>query len=157
MSKIYNIYLDACCLNRPFDDQTQPRVYLETQAIMTILSQCESGKWKLVTSSVLEAELNQMPDLEQLENVKKILSIAKIKVSSSLSLKNRSAELQKLGFSSYDAAHIASAEISNADIFLTTDDRLFKKAKTNYKLIFVKINNPGTWLAEVIQSEENND
>ena len=27
MSK-YKIYLDACCLNRPFDDQTQPRIYL---------------------------------------------------------------------------------------------------------------------------------
>lgn len=157
MSKIYKIYLDACCLNRPYDDQTQPRVYLETQAIMTILSQCESGQWKLVTSSALDAELNQMPDLEKLKNVKKILSIAKIKARISLSVKNRASELQKLGFSSYDAAHIASAEISNADIFLTTDDRLLKKANKNHQLIFVKSNNPVNWLAEVMQVEEKND
>jgi hypothetical protein len=37
MSKQYKIYLDACCLNRPFDDQTQSRIYLEAQAIMTKL------------------------------------------------------------------------------------------------------------------------
>ena len=87
MSKQYKIYLDACCLNRPLDDQNQPRIYLETQAVMTILSQCQSETWKLINSSALIAELNQIPDLERLENVKKLLSIAKIKVISSTLLK----------------------------------------------------------------------
>lgn len=156
MSK-YKIYLDACCLNRPFDDQTQPRIYIEAQAVMTILSRCQSEAWKLINSSALIAELNQTPDLERLENVKKILSIAKIKVISSTFIENRSAQLQKLGFSSYDATHIASAERSHADVFLTTDDRLFKKAQTNSQLINVKVNNPVQWLTEVIQAEESND
>lgn len=157
MSRKYKIYLDACCLNRPFDDQTQPRIYLEAQAVMTILSQCQSKTWKLINSSALIAELNQTPDLERLEHVKKLLSIAKIKVISSTFIENRAAQLQKLGFSSYDATHIASAERSHADVFLTTDDRLFKKAQTNSQLINVKINNPVQWLAEVIQAEESND
>jgi len=26
------VYLDLCCLNRPFDDQTQERIRLETEA-----------------------------------------------------------------------------------------------------------------------------
>ncbi|WGV24020.1 hypothetical protein [Halotia branconii] len=55
MSKQYKIYLDACCLNRPFDDQAQPRIYLEAQAVMTILSQCQSATWKLINSSALIA------------------------------------------------------------------------------------------------------
>lgn len=156
MSK-YRIYLDVCCLNRPFDDQAQPRIYLEAQAVMTILSRCQSETWKLINSSALIAELNQTPDLERLENVKKILSVAKIKVISSTFIENRSAQLQKLGFSSYDATHIASAERSHADVFLTTDDRLFKKAQTNSQLINVKVNNPVQWLTEVIQAEESND
>lgn len=42
MSQNYRIYLDVCCLNRPFDNQSQPRIALETQAILTILSQCEA-------------------------------------------------------------------------------------------------------------------
>jgi predicted nucleic acid-binding protein len=157
MSKIYKIYLDACCLNRPFDDQTQPRIYLEAQAVMTILSQCQSGAWKLVNSSALIAELNQTPDLERLENVKKLLAIAKIKVISSTFIEDRTAQLQNLGFSSYDAAHIASAEKSQADVFLTTDDRLLKKFQKNSQLISVKINNPVQWLAFIIQGEESND
>lgn len=157
MTNQYKIYLDACCLNRPFDDPTQPRIYLEAQAVITILSQCQSGTWKLINSSALIAESNQTPDLERLENVKKLLSIAKIKVISSPFIENRATQLQKLGFSSYDATHIASAERSQADVFLTTDDRLIKKAKTNSQLINIKINNPVQWLAEVTQAEENND
>lgn len=157
MSKQYKIYLDACCLNRPFDDQTQSRIYLEAQAVITILNQCQTGTWKLINSSALIAELNQTPDLERLQNVKKLLSIAKIKVISSAFIEDRAAQLQKLGFSSYDASHIASAERSQADVFLTTDDRLFKKAQKNSQLINVKINNPIQWLADVIQAEESND
>ena len=110
MSKQYKIYLDACCFNRPFDDQTQFRIYLEAQAVMTILSQCQTATWKLINSSALIAELNQTPDLERLQNVKKLLFIAKIKVINSAFIEDRAAQLQKLGFSSYDATHIASAE-----------------------------------------------
>ncbi len=157
MAKKYKIYLDVCCLNRPFDDQTQPRIYLETQAVMTIINQCQSGDWKMINSSALMAELNQTPDIERLQNTKKLLAIAKIKVITSSLIQERAAELQIMGFSSYDATHIASAERSQADIFLTTDDRLIKKAQKNFQLITVNINNPVQWLAEVTQIEENND
>lgn len=156
MSKSYRIYLDACCLNRPFDDQTQPRIALETQAILTILSKCQSGTWKLIASTALDTELDQTPDLEKLQNVKTILSVAKIKVVSSQFIEQRSVKLQKLGFSGYDATHIASAERSNADIFLTTDDRLIRKAQKNTNFINVKINNPVQWLIETAQTEDNN-
>ncbi|MEC4813107.1 MAG: PIN domain-containing protein [Scytonema sp. PMC 1069.18] len=108
-------------------------------------------------SKAIIAELSQTPDLERLENVKKLLFIAKIKVINSAFIENRAVQLQKLGFSSYDATHIACAERSKADVFLTTDDRLFKKAQKNSQSINVKINNPVQWLAEVTQAEESND
>lgn len=155
MSQSYRIYLDACCLNRPFDDQTQPRIALETQAILTILSQCESGLWKLITSAAIDEELDQTPDLERLKNVKTILALAKIKVISSQIIEGRATELQKLGFSGYDATHIASAERSQADIFLTTDNRLIKKAQKNTQLIYVEIDNPVQWLIKSTQVEDN--
>ncbi|BAY02118.1 hypothetical protein ACOWPH_21415 [Anabaena sp. PCC 7938] len=44
MNKQYRIYLDVCCLNRPFDDQTQWRTRLETEAILEIINHCLSGK-----------------------------------------------------------------------------------------------------------------
>ena len=149
MSDNYRIYLDACCLNRPFDNQTQTRIALETQAILAILSQCESGQWQLITSAALDAELAQTSDLEKLKNIKAILRLAKIKAIASQSIENRSLELIKLGFSSYDAIHVASAEQSRANIFLSTDDRLLKKAKRNIQLIHVPVDNPVQWLLNV--------
>ncbi len=32
------IYLDVCCFNRPFDDQTQEKIHLEAEAVFIILS-----------------------------------------------------------------------------------------------------------------------
>lgn len=155
MSEKLRIYLDACCLNRPFDHQTQPRIALETQAILTILNQCQLGKWKLITSAALETELAQTPNLERLRNVLAILAIAKIKVVSSQFIEERSVELVKLGFSGYDAAHIASAERSHADIFLSTDDRLINRAQRNLEVINVAVDNPVRWLMEYTQKDSN--
>lgn len=157
MTQHLRIYLDACCLNRPFDDQTQPRIALETQAILTILTKCQSGQWKLITSTALDVELDQTPDLERLKNVKAILAIAKIKVVTSQFIEARSVELQKLGFSGFDATHIASAERSRADIFLSTDDRLLRKAQRNIQAINVAIDNPVQWLMKFTQVEDNNN
>jgi hypothetical protein len=95
MSQSYRIYLDACCLNRPFDAQTQPRIALETQAVLAILSQCQAGTWKLITSTALDEELDQMRDLEKLNNVKTILSIAKIKVLMSSFIEQRMPKTQQ--------------------------------------------------------------
>lgn len=157
MSQNYRIYLDACCLNRPFDDQSQPRIALEAQAILTILSQCESAQWRLITSAALDAELEQTPDRERLGNVRLMLAIAKIKVVSSQALEERSRELQKMGFTAYDAAHIASAERGRADVFLSTDDRLIKRAKRYAQLIQVSVENPVPWLMQSVQPEESNN
>ena len=154
MSRAYRIYLDVCCLNRPFDEQTQARIRLETEAILEILDRCQAGMWTLITSKALEAEINQTPDRERIENVKTILLIAKIKVLSGDWLSKRGLELQKLGFTTYDAAHIASAERAKASIFLTTDDRLFRKSKTYSQLLKVKVSNPLQWFAQIISLEE---
>lgn len=157
MSQNYRIYLDACCLNRPFDDQSQPRIALEAQAILTILSQCESAQWRLITSAALDAELEQTPDRERLGNVRLMLAIAKIKVVSSQALENRSRELREIGFTAYDAAHLASAERGRADVFLSTDDRLIKRAKRYTQLVRVLVENPVPWLMQSIQPEEVNN
>ena len=156
MSKNYQIYFDVCCLNRPFDRQTQARISLETEAILEIINYCQEETWTLITSNVLEAEINQTPNPERVENVHMILSIAKIKVLSGDWLQPRASELQKLGFASYDAAHIASAERAKADIFLTTDDRLVRKSHTYAPLLKVKVNNPLQWLAQIMPILENN-
>ena len=45
MTKYYLIYLDVCCLNRPFDDWSYDRNRLEGEAVITILKQIKTGKY----------------------------------------------------------------------------------------------------------------
>jgi hypothetical protein len=50
------IYLDNCCYNRPFDDQEQDIVRLETEAKLIIQDRIRAGKYSLVWSFILNAE-----------------------------------------------------------------------------------------------------
>ena len=47
------VYLDTCCLNRPYDDQSQPRIQLESAAVLSIMEQVSSGRIHLANGSVL--------------------------------------------------------------------------------------------------------
>ncbi|WP_242045439.1 MULTISPECIES: hypothetical protein [unclassified Calothrix] len=55
------VYLDTSVYNRPFDDQTQPKIFLETQAIILILQMVEARLIELVSSSVLDYENSRNP------------------------------------------------------------------------------------------------
>ncbi|MDF5729166.1 MAG: hypothetical protein PUP92_14365 [Rhizonema sp. PD38] len=68
----YKIYLDVCCLNRPFDDWTQERIRLEGEAILSIMERISAKKWQLVTSEAITVELEKMRNLEKLENILKL-------------------------------------------------------------------------------------
>ena len=80
MSKNYLIYLDVCCLNRPFDDQTQARIRLESEAILQIMGYCQSGEWEIVNSTVLESEIARISDETKKEQVQQYLLLAKHKI-----------------------------------------------------------------------------
>lgn len=64
-------------------------------------------------------------------------------------VESRTLELVGLKFKAYDALHIACAEVGNADIMLTTDDRLIRKAAMHNSILQVKVQNPILWLLEV--------
>jgi hypothetical protein len=55
------IYLDTCSLHRPLDDKSQPRIALEAEAILAILSLCEQEQLTLVSSEVLTFEVDRNP------------------------------------------------------------------------------------------------
>ena len=50
------VYLDTSAYNRPFDNQTQPKIFLESQAAVIILQMIEAKVVELISSSVLEYE-----------------------------------------------------------------------------------------------------
>lgn len=61
------IYLDTSVYNRPFDDQNQSRIRLETTAFRSICSLIDLGVLDLVISSTLtyEISLNPFPTRQQ--------------------------------------------------------------------------------------------
>jgi predicted nucleic acid-binding protein len=148
------IYLDVCCLNRPFDDLGQGRIRIEAEAIIVILQKCQDKQLILVNSDAIEFEIARNSDLYKAEKVKSILNGANIYINSNEKIELRAEELNKLGFKLYDALHLAFAEAALANIFLTTDDRLLRKAKQYSESVKIEVNNPVVWLMTILQSEE---
>lgn len=65
----------------------------------------------------------------------------------------RAKSLAKRGFSSMDALHLACAESCGANVFLTTDDKLFRSASRLAEQLNVVVENPLHWLVRQQESE----
>lgn len=143
------VYLDVCCLNRPFDNQNQERIHLESEAVLAILTHCQGGGWHLLGSEIIENELLRIPDKEKQEKVKILTKISSVKINFNTAIEKRGLELEELGFNSFDALHIACAESGKADVLLTTDDQLLHRAIVCRKILKIRVENPIKWLMEV--------
>ena len=109
------IYFDNCSLQRPLDDQMQRRIFLESQAVSEIFAACEAGEFDLVTSEILEIELNKTPNPKRRGLVQKYLALAVDRILTTGAIVNRAAEFEKREFSAFDALHLAAAEVSRTD------------------------------------------
>ena len=139
--------MDNCCLNRPFDDQSNLRVHLEGEAIKTIIALIEQ-RWLLVSSQILEFEISKNGDVSRKKELNLINALAHTVIKIDTNIAKRANEFERRGLQAFDALHLACAE-GNADIFLTVDDQFLNKART-FQDIDVKISNPLVWLNEVL-------
>jgi predicted nucleic acid-binding protein len=144
------IYFDTCCLNRPFDDQSQERIRLESEAVLAILARIEKGEWDWVGSDVLMDEIEQMPDTQKLSRARLLTNFIRQNIEIGEKEEQRAKELQSEGFQLFDALHLACAESAKADVFLSTDDRLLKLAKRISKQLHIRVENPLLWVEEMI-------
>ncbi|MHC1610606.1 MAG: PIN domain-containing protein [Candidatus Methanospirareceae archaeon] len=151
MKRLMRIYMDVCCLNRPFDDQTQDRIRIESEVVLTILNRCLCD-WLLVGSEVIDYEISKIPDDERKRRVEILISIAREKVIVDEDIVRRASELEDIGLRAVDALHVACAERS-VDVMLTTDDELLKKVKINKNIIRIRVENPVRWLMEMMENE----
>ena len=67
------IYLDVSCLNRPFDDQNQARIRIETTAVTVIFEQLDAGLWQQVSSQMAEIEIDAIPNEDRRNRVRMLL------------------------------------------------------------------------------------
>lgn len=123
------LYLDNCCLQRPFDDQTQWRVRVETEAVLAVLAAVESNEHTLVGSEALDYEVSRIPNVARRTDTQATLTLA----AEYLKVNHDSASLatafEKQGLPAMDALHLALACTARVDRFCTCDDRLLRQAK----------------------------
>ena len=123
------IYLDCCSIQRPFDEKSQPRIAVEAEAVLVILTMCESNQLTLISSEALQFEIGRIPDQGRKEEALAILKIANETVVLTPELEVLARRLQASGMKPLDALHLASASISKADFICTCDDKFLKKAR----------------------------
>jgi predicted nucleic acid-binding protein len=123
------IYLDTSVYNRPYDDQTQAKIYLESQAVLIILNLIETRQIESVNSSVLEYENQKNPFLIIQKAIKKYLTKTSLFQPLSETIRQKAKKLETGGIKPIDALHIASFEASQSDYFITCDQRLLNRCK----------------------------
>lgn len=145
------IYLDVCCLNRPFDDQVQDRIRLESEAVLTILSRSETEGWALLGSEAIDIEISKIPDENRRQKVSILASTLQSHIVVDEDVEKRAMALAALGFKSFDSLHVACAEKGRANVLLTTDDKLVLKGTEKKAALTVRLENPVKWLMEEIE------
>lgn len=138
------VYLDVCCYNRPFDNQADSIVRMETEAILAILSECEQGSCELWGSGAVTTEIERIPDRQKRQ--KALMAIDQIThwVEIDAAVVARATSYRRGGIKGFDALHLACAEKASVTL-VTTDYQLIKRAKS-VRVFGVKVMNPIRWL-----------
>ncbi len=145
MNKI-SVYLDNCCFNRPYDDQSQIRISLETQAKLYIQRAIIERKIDMVYSYMSRYENSQNPFKIRRDTISDFFRNSSVYVSEDNAdkIQVKASEIMQTGIKSKDALHVACAIFGKADIFLSTDIRLLK-----YKTDEISLMNPIDFLNEL--------
>ncbi|MBL9153325.1 MAG: PIN domain-containing protein [Verrucomicrobiales bacterium] len=133
------LYLDNCCFNRPFDDQSQMRVRLETEAKLAIQREVRDGLVELAWSYLLDYENAANPSEERRESITVWRKYAVIDTAQSEEILDMAHAIHQEGIRELDALHLAAAISLKCDIFLTTDRGILKRRE---KLSGIRILNP---------------
>lgn len=121
------VYLDNCCLNRPFDDQGQIRIRLEAEAKLHIQGLIRGGEVELAWSYVLDYETSANPFEERRQAIRHWREWAAVDLDETSTILQRADRFASGGMKSLDALHVACAVEAKCDCFLTTDDSLLKR------------------------------
>jgi predicted nucleic acid-binding protein len=138
------IHLDNCTFNRPFDNQNQLKIKLETEAKLYIQQAIINGTYELVWSYILEYENNQNRFDDRRNSIYEWKNVAKIHCVENEQIIEYAENLQKQSnIRTKDALHIACSVYTHSDYLLTTDKQLY-----NLKLNDMRILNPLEFLNE---------
>ena len=157
------LYLDINLYCRPFNDQTQLRMYRETSAVDVILNRASRQRYKIYWSYVLHVEnsLNQNL-LERRIVTEQSTSSCVCSIIPRDDIRLLASQIQTLSsIRGYDVEHIACAELAGCDYLLTGDDRLlrrFNRLKMQGVLpLQVTLQNPVDFLEDQLEKEKSHE
>ena len=128
------IYLDLCCFNRPYDDQTQLVIRLQTEAKLYVQDAIVRGDVSLAWSAIMDLENEANPDIERKNAIGRWKSLSVIDVDPRQEIEDVAQELVSQGLKPMDALHVASAIFAGATWLLTTDKAVRNKMNEDPRL-----------------------
>ena len=145
------VYLDMCCYNRPYDDQSQLKVAMEAQSKLHIQTLIKDGKLDLIGSYTLDFELSKNPyemrrqSIVQFirDNMKGYVGPERATIVTPIA-----EEIMETGVKEKDAYHVASAIYAGCEYFISTDIRLLK-----YKTEKIQLVTPIEFVTEMEEEE----
>jgi predicted nucleic acid-binding protein len=123
---MHRIYLDNCCYNRPYDDQNQLAIWLETQAKLHIQSMVLDRSIELAWSFILTYENSRNIFSNKRTAISKWESLSSVFIEKSEFIRITAHEIMATGIKAADAAHVACAIAGQCNYFITVDKRLLK-------------------------------
>lgn len=135
-TKFMKLYLDNSFLNRPFDNPNIESNKLESEILFLIIGLIREKNFILVNSSVIEYENSLNPFPERKSFIEEILKLAKVYQNANEKIKRESMAIEKrIKLQAIDSLHIATAEFSEVDFFITCDYNLVRKYEGSLKVI----------------------
>ena len=108
-----------------------------------------AGHVTWVSSTVLSIEVSRNPNPERRRDAEALLAFVNEVVVPNQEVADRAREIEKRGFGTFDALHLASAEQAGVEVFLTTDNVLLRRARRNVARLRLRVENPVLWYQEV--------
>jgi len=142
------IYLDNSCFNRPFDDQKQLRIKLETEAKLDIQERIFKKEIELTWSYILDFENEANPFEQRRLAIRGWKNYASVDTDETKEIIEKAERFHQMGIKSKDSIHLACAISMRCEYFLTTDDELIKKASGIKE---IKITDPISFIKEVTE------
>ena len=122
------IYLDNCCFNRPYDDQNQLSIHLETEAKLYVQDLVFTKRLDLVWSYVLDVENARSPFDERRTEILLWRNRSIHIVEPVVDIVPLAQRFALVGLKGPDALHVSCAIYGRCEYFLTVDHGILKRA-----------------------------
>ena len=135
--------MDNCCFNRPYDDQSLLKNYLESEAKIYIQKEILHENFEIAWSYMMDYEISFNPFIDRKTQILKWKNLAIVDVDETKEIIDLANEIMKKNIKPKDALHLSCALKAECNFFITTDARVLNKSIANIVIIdpidFIKV------------------